>query len=138
MCHVGPCFRSGCLSCFHSSSTQHDPGTGRTTCTNPLREPHGLCTRVCTCTAVSRTLHSSSFCSPSRSPKTHALYVKKYGRNIRIRGISPVGVFEAAFGLRLIALYLSGKTVSSPLILSLCLICSRIVPSTRSPGSHVD
>lgn len=140
MCRVGPCFRFCCVSChcLHGPSTQPAPETGRTTCTSFLREPHGFCTRVCTCIPVSFILHSSSFRSPSRSPKTHDQYVKAYGRNIRIRGIGPVGVFEAAFVTQLTALHHSGKTVSSPLILFLCTMCSRIVPSTRNLGSHAD
>ncbi|KAF8844406.1 cytochrome P450 [Paxillus ammoniavirescens] len=33
--------------------------------------------------------HMSSVLDPFRSPKTHALYVDKYGRNVRIRGLGP-------------------------------------------------
>ncbi|KAF9241638.1 cytochrome P450 [Melanogaster broomeanus] len=33
--------------------------------------------------------HMSSVLDPFRSPKTHALYVEKYGRNVRIRGLGP-------------------------------------------------
>lgn len=84
------------------------------------------------------TLHSSSFRSPSRSPTTHARYVEKYGRNVRIRGLGPVGASGTDFGIQLIPLYHSGMNASCPLILSLCLMFSRIVPSTRNPGSHVD
>lgn len=40
------------------------------------------------------TLYLSSLHSPSRSPKIHALYVQKYGRNVRIRGLGPVGAIE--------------------------------------------
>lgn len=138
MCHISPCFRLCSISCLRNPSTQPALETGRTTCTNPLRKPHGFPTRVCTCTPVSFTLHSSPFRSPSRSPKTHAQYVKAYGRNIRIRGVGPVGVFKAAFRVQLIALHHSGKNVSFPLILFLCTMYSRTVPSTRNPGSHGD
>ncbi|KAJ8583795.1 cytochrome-450 hydroxylase [Rhizopogon salebrosus TDB-379] len=33
--------------------------------------------------------HMSSVLDPFRSPKTHAAYVGKYGRNVRIRGLGP-------------------------------------------------
>ncbi|KAF9227302.1 cytochrome P450 [Gyrodon lividus] len=33
--------------------------------------------------------HMSSVLDPFRSPKTHALYIDKYGRNVRIRGLGP-------------------------------------------------
>ncbi|KAH0827920.1 cytochrome P450 [Lanmaoa asiatica] len=33
--------------------------------------------------------HMTFVLDPSQSPKTHAQYIKKYGRNIRIRGIGP-------------------------------------------------
>lgn len=138
MCHVSPCFRFCSIPCLHNPSTQPAPETGWTTCTNPLRKPHGFRTRVCTYSPVSLTLHSSLFRSPSRSPKTHAQLVKAYGRNIRIRGVGPVGVFKVAFRIQLIALHPSGKTVSFPLILFLCTMCSRTVPSTRNPGNHAD
>ncbi|KAH7888644.1 cytochrome P450 [Phlebopus sp. FC_14] len=33
--------------------------------------------------------HMSSVLDPFRSPKTHSMYVEKYGRNVRIRGLGP-------------------------------------------------
>ncbi|KIJ67836.1 hypothetical protein HYDPIDRAFT_173589 [Hydnomerulius pinastri MD-312] len=33
--------------------------------------------------------HMSSVLDPFRTPKTHALYIEKYGRNVRIRGLGP-------------------------------------------------
>ncbi|KAH7916514.1 cytochrome P450 [Hygrophoropsis aurantiaca] len=33
--------------------------------------------------------HMSAVLDPFRSPKTHAAYVQKYGRNVRIRGLGP-------------------------------------------------
>lgn len=138
MCRVCPCLPLGCIPCLHRAPTQLTPETGRTTCANSLRKPHVFCTRVCTCTPVCFTLHSSSFRSPSRSPTTHARYVEKYGRNVRIRGLGPVGASGTDFGIQLIPLYHSGMNASCPLILPLCLMYSRIAPSTRNPGSHVD
>lgn len=136
MCRVSPYFPLDCVSSCRLPM-QLTPETGRTACTKTLRKPHGFCTRVCILHPVS-SLHSSSFRSPSRSPNTHARYVAKYGRNVRIRGLGPVGAFETYFGIQLIASYRSGMTASCPLILSLCLTCSRILPSTRNPCCRVD
>lgn len=76
--------------------------------------------------------------SPSRSPKIHARLVEKYGRNVRIRGFGPVGAFDPPVRIQLSGLYHSGMTVSFPSILSLCLTCSRTLPSMRNHGSRVD
>lgn len=60
---------------------------------------------MCTCIPVSSPLCSSLFPSASRSAKIHAQYVEKYGRNVRIRGLGPVGLFQTALRVQLTALY---------------------------------
>ena len=139
-CSIGcPCSGLGRTSCPHSVTVapQSPPQSCWTTRARSLWEPHGRCARVCACIRVLCSC-LPPFHSPSRSPKAHAQYVERYGRNVRIKGLGSVGAFQAAVGIQPIVRSHSGMIASFPLIPPLFPMCSKTPLSTRNHGSRVD
>jgi hypothetical protein len=53
---------------------------------------------------------------PSISPRAHEVFVQRYGRSIRVRGVGPVSKFHAIIA-NMFTLRYSGMSGSLPLIL---------------------